>query len=79
MAGVDTCIRLIHTAKAVPTRRWALTAEIHERLKENGYLVSRRTVERDLMKLSTAFGLDIRGGGGNVYEWRRTRSLEEVA
>lgn len=76
MSVTDTSVRLIETAKAVPIGRWCSTEQVHAVLEGLWYRVSRRTVQRDLMKLCRPFGIDIRGGKSIGCEWRRTRPLE---
>jgi len=77
MSTADTSIRLIETAKAVPVGRWCSTNQVHHALEALGYRVSRRTVQRDLLKLCRPFGIDLRGGDkSSGWEWRRTRPLE---
>lgn len=78
MSGKDPAIRLVETARLLPIGHWRTTAQVHAALVELGYDVCRRTVQRDLVKLARPFGIDLRGTVQTGFEWRRTRSLEEV-
>lgn len=56
---------------------WISTAQVHERLEALGYEIDRRTVVRDLNKLSERFGFERRGEAGEdgkrtaqAYAWR---------
>lgn len=55
----------------IPTREPGITArELTDRLKEEGYPVSKRTVERDLVELSRQFGLTTHSATGTApFGW----------
>ncbi|MFP4606323.1 MAG: helix-turn-helix transcriptional regulator [Thiohalospira sp.] len=57
--------------RAIPRQPgWMSTAELHERLAEEGFDVSRRTVQRDLNALSTLFPLvSEEDGSGQLWGW----------
>ena len=57
--------------RAIPRQpAWVPTAELHERLTEEGFEVSRRTVQRDLNALSALFPLmSDEAGTGQVWAW----------
>jgi predicted DNA-binding transcriptional regulator YafY len=59
---------------------WISTAQVAERLEALGYHVDRRTVVRDLNKLSRRFGIERRGeGGSNAITARDEDAIAESA
>jgi predicted DNA-binding transcriptional regulator YafY len=50
--------------------RWDRASEIAAKLKERGYEVSVRTVQRDLKELSTIFPIDLNDVNQRDYGWR---------
>ncbi len=70
--------RMIDMMMVIPRApHWISTAQVHERLATMGYVVDRRTVVRDLNKLSERFGFERRGDPAEdgkrtalAYAWR---------
>ena len=73
--GEDTIVRHWKLMKALPTEpRWVTVAQLCAALQDDGITVSRRTVERDLRKLSAVPGIPIfcrEGDGIDHWAWMR--------
>lgn len=66
----DTSLRLLAMLRIVPRRPPGITArELRERLDKRGYEVSKRTVERDLVRLSGQFPLTSEGSHPEYWSW----------
>lgn len=73
----DPVLRLVETLRLLPLERPVTTARVHESLAARGYEVSRRTVQRDLMRLAPLFCVDVDGDARrDGYVWTRRASLE---
>ena len=71
--GTETVVRHWQLLKLLPQHPWAISAaELCDRLGDQGIVVSRRTVERDLQKLAFDARLPIRLGetdGAQCWGW----------
>ena len=66
----DTAIRYICMLSHIPMESGGIsTAEMEKRLEGEGFIVDRRTIQRDLEKLSEKFGLRNRPGTGRELLW----------
>lgn len=54
----ETLLRYIEVLKLLSRDRKLSSSEMHQRLVERGYHISKRTIERDLQMLSIPFGLE---------------------
>lgn len=73
---MDTILRLLETLRLLPRAPRKITAEeICRRLADRGYEVSKRTVERDLDKLSGAFPL-VKDDRSKPYGWQWAHGAE---
>lgn len=77
--STSTSLRYVETVCCMPAGQWVSTQWVHEALREAGYTVSKRTVERDLLKLAETFGLERKGEPRHGYRWRCGRSLAAIA
>ena len=72
----DTSIRRIETLRLIPRApHWITTAELIKKLENLEHQVSQRTVQRDLIDLSTVFPLDYEVDG-RTNRWRWANSAE---
>ncbi len=71
--GTETIVRHWQLLKLLPSEPWAISvAELRDRLADQGIVVSRRTVERDLLKLAIDARMPIRQGetdGAQCWMW----------
>lgn len=66
----DTSLRLLAMLRAIPRRPPGITSkELKARLAARGYEVSKRTVERDLVKLCDQFPLVTEGSHPEYWSW----------
>ena len=65
----STLLRQWALLQLIPRHSYRSTAELHERLTEQGFEVNKRTVERDLAELELLFPLDSRKDS-KPYGWR---------
>ncbi len=66
----DTSLRLLAMLRAIPRRPPGITSkELRARLAARGYEVSKRTVERDLVKLCDQFPLVTEGSHPEFWSW----------
>lgn len=80
MSKLDATLRYLDTVLVLPVGRWRTTGDVHDALLAKGYTVSRRTVQRDLLKLAASFGIDLElRADAQDYLWRRTRHIEDAA
>lgn len=70
-------LRYIVMLQSMPINRWLTVKAISERLANRGFVVHERTIQRDLWKLSTQFGLE-EIDVGHKKCWRRTLDLEQM-
>lgn len=72
-------IRHIQMLQMIPTRRPGVTAgELHEKLKYRDFEVSKRTIERDLEKLSASLPLvDEQAGRENRWFWAENANITQ--
>ncbi|MHB8743861.1 MAG: helix-turn-helix transcriptional regulator [Sulfuricaulis sp.] len=69
----DTILRLLATLAEIPGKPGKITiAQLHARLRHRGYSVTRRSVERDLIKLSTQFPLACDDGHPGGWSWTQS-------
>lgn len=74
---MKTAIRILNTVLSVPVGCWVATCDVHDSLLAQGYVISRRSVQRDLQAIAKDFAIESRQASvGRDIEWRRTRSLE---
>lgn len=72
----DTSLRRIETLRLIPRApHWITTADLVERLNNIEHCISQRTVQRDLISLSTIFPLDYEVNG-RTHCWRWSNSAE---
>jgi len=65
----ESGIRQVIISKMIPTApRSISTAEIHDRLRQNGFYVTKRTIQRDLNDLSTIVNLRC-SAAGRTNRW----------
>jgi len=70
----DTAIRYITMLSEIPVEPHDISCcELHARLGNKGYDVNVRTVQRDLERLSTNFGLANKQGHGRELRWYFTK------
>lgn len=62
-------LTVAHTS-AANTGRWDRASELTTRLNAQGFGVSLRTVQRDLLALSTLFGIEVNDKNPRDYGWR---------
>jgi len=70
-------LRYIDTVLALPLGEWTSTAEVFTHVTKRGHAVSRRTIERGLVRLAGTFAIESREvvkTNGKV--WRRLRAIE---
>ncbi len=60
---------MLDTLRLIPRARYASTEDIHRQLEALGYDVSRRTVERDLLALTSHYGIQC-DDRSRPYGWR---------
>lgn len=66
----DTSLRLMAMLKIIPRRPPGITSrELKEKLERRDYEVSKRTVERDLVRLSGQFPLTSEGSHPEYWSW----------
>lgn len=66
----DTSLRLLAMLKIIPRRPPGITSrELREKLEKRDYEVSKRTVERDLVRLSGQFPLTSEGSHPEYWFW----------
>lgn len=66
----DTSLRLLAMLKIIPRRPPGINArDLREKLEKRGYEVSKRTVERDLVRLSGQFPLASEGSRPEYWSW----------
>lgn len=70
----DTLLRYIELLKIVPRNRKMSATDIHRRLSDKGYTVTKRTVERDLQALALPFGLDS-DESSKPYGWKYSNAV----
>lgn len=76
---MDTLLRHWHMLRRIPRYpRKASTAELEEALEAAGYPTSRRTIQRDLDKLSSEFPLACDGGKPSGWSWQADAGLFDV-
>lgn len=77
----DTSLRLLVMLQCMPVNRWLEVTDIHARMEARGFVVSLRTVQRDLWKMARHFGLECIEASehGRKLAWRRTRPMDDTA
>jgi predicted DNA-binding transcriptional regulator YafY len=76
--STSTIIRQISMLKMIQKYpRFNLTKEIHQRLIDEGFNVTKRTIERDLLKLSDVMGLKS-GDSPEGYKWSYENHAREL-